>query len=569
MDLSQLSTDDLKAIQAGDLSKVSTQGLQALHAQMQPAAAPTLIDKAKQQTGNLAAGLVRGAGSIGATILTPIDMAVRATGVNNDYFGPNGSILGRTDRRQAMDAALQTLGADPNSLAYKGGKLAAEVAGTAGAGGAVVKAAEAIPGVAAAAPNLLTAIRTAGMSGGTASGLVNPVVRVVGGAINGGVSAGLVDPADAKAGAVIGAAAPGVAKVLGAAGNKLGEVIRGPQQSQDLADAVNAARAAGYVIPPTQANPSLLNRTLEGFSGKLSTAQNASAANQAVTNAKAATAIGLPADTKITPDVLGQVREAAGQAYDAIGATGTVTPGASYTKALDDIAAPYLKAAQGFPSAKPSPVLELVDSLKSPAFDAASAVEKIKQLRSAADDAFRIGNTDIARASKSAANALEDALDQHLQQIGQPDLLQQFRDARSLIAKTYSVQSALNPVSGTVDARKLATQLAKGKPLSGDLKDAASFAARFPKAAQPVEGMGSLPQTSPLDWAMGGGIAAAAHNPLALAGVMARPAARALALSPVVQNRLIQQPNALQALLANPSTAQLAYRLAPGLVADR
>jgi hypothetical protein len=191
----------------------------------------------------------------------------------------------------------------------------------------------------------------------------------------------------------------------------------------------------------------------------------------------------------------------------------------------------------------------------------------VKELRTAADDAFRTGNTDIGRASKAAANALEDALEKHLEQIGQPELLNGLKEARQLIAKTYSVESAINPVTGTVDARKLTALMKKGKPLSGELKSAAEFAGRFPKAAQPVEGMGSLPQTSPLDWAMGGGLAMGTGNPLMMASMAARPAARSAVLSPLIQNRLAQKPGLLPAL--NPDLAQFGYRAAPVLLGDR
>jgi hypothetical protein len=92
--------------------------------------APTIADQAKGLLGNLAAGAVRGAGSIGATILTPVDAAARALGVQNDF-------IGRTDRREAMDGGLREMGADTDSLAFKGGKLGAEIAGTAGVGGAL------------------------------------------------------------------------------------------------------------------------------------------------------------------------------------------------------------------------------------------------------------------------------------------------------------------------------------------------------------------------------------------------------------------------------------------------
>jgi hypothetical protein len=541
---------------------------------------PSMIDSVKQGAGNLVAGAVRGAGSIGASILYPVDKALdlvdRARGISDS--GVKGLVTGekrltRNEQRRAdMDAGLQSMGADPDSLLYKGGKLAGEIAGTAGAGGAVANVLGRSSAIAAAAPNALQAIRTAGMSAGSATGISNPLLRIAGGAVTGGASAGMVDPDQAAMGAAIGGAAPVVMRAAGAAGKAIGGLMRGPEQTTDVAQAVQAARASGYVIPPTQARPTLGNRLLEGFSGKITTAQNASAKNQGVTNSKAAAALGLPSDAKITPDVLQTVRNQAGQAYDAIGSTGVVTPSQAYTQALDDIAAPFIKTAQSFPNAKPSPVLDLVESLKSPTFDAAAAVEKIKQLRSAADDAFRSGApgaTDLARASRKAAGALEDALEGHLQQIGQPQLLQQFREGRQLIAKTYSVEKALNPATGTIDARKLAAQLQKGKPLSGELKDVAEFAGRFPKAAQTVEQMGSLPQTSPLDWAAAGTLSGATSNPMLIASAMARPAARSLALSPLVQNRLVQPTaNPLAALLA-PQAAQFGYRAAPIALSDR
>jgi hypothetical protein len=567
--MDQPTQDDIytairNADKAGDSDSVRKLG--AYLQTMQPAAAPEATptpsfgDKVEQQAGNLGAGLIRGAGSIGATLLTPIDAAASAMGIHNDF-------IGRTDRRDAMDDGLQTLGADPTSIAYKGGKLAAEVAGTAGAGGVVARGAALIPGVARAAPALIDAVGSAGFKAGGATGAAGVATRAAGGAIAGGASAGLVDPKDAPTGALIGGVLPGAVQLAGTAGRALTGAA-GTQTAEQLA-AVDAARKAGYIIPPTQAKPSVVNKILEGFSGKLTTAQNASAANQPVTNGLAAKALGLSPDTQITPDVLQAIRNKAGQSYDAIGNTGTVTPGPAYGAALDQIAASAKTAAAGFPNAKPSPVIDLVDSLRSPSFDASSAVAKIKELRSAADDAFRSGNTDVARASKSAANALEGALSDHLTQAGNPQALTDFQDARQLIAKTYSVQKAMNPTTGSIDANKLAGQLAKGKPLSGELLDAAQFAQRFPKAAKVPEPTGGLPGTSPLDWAMGGGIAAATHNPLALIGVAARPLARKFALSDLVQNRLGTVPPNAQLSRLSDLLGQGSFRAAPVIGADR
>jgi len=510
-----------------------------------------------QTLGNLAAGAVRGAGSIGATLLTPYDL-----------IAGNTKSIGNPERRQAMDAGLQEMGAQPDSLAYGGGKLIGEIAGTAGVGGTLARGLGAV--IPKSAP-ILEAIGSAGFKAGGMTGPGGLAARSIGGGVTGTASAGLVNPDEALMGGAAGAVAPGLLQGMGKIGGGVGRLLRGPEQSAELAAGVKAAQDAGYVIPPTQARASLGNRLLEGLAGKITTAQNASAANQGTTNRMAARALGLADDTQLTPDVLQGLRKSAGAAYDAIGSTGTVTAGKPYEQALDAIAAPYLKAAQGFPGAKPSPVVGLVDSLRTDSFDAASAVAKIKELRSAADDAFRTGNTDIGRASKSAATALEDALDSHLQDIGSPDMLDAFRGARKLIAKTYTVEKALNPVSGSVDARRLAAQLKAGKPLSGELRDAASFAAQFPKAAQTVEQMGSLPQLSPLDWAAGGSIAAGLSNPIGLAGILARPAARKAALSPMVQRGLLQQPAASG--LLDPEAIAGLHRFgllsAPILAADR
>lgn len=208
-------------VQAPDGSIIKIEGpdgatdeqlMAAAQASYTPAEQPktSIMQDIKQGAGNLAAGAVRGAGSVGATLLAPVDAAARAVGVQNDF-------IGRTDRRQAMDDGLQTAGAQPDSLMYKGGKLAGEIAGTAGAGGAVANVLAKVPGAAAVAPNLLNAVRTGGLSAPGA----NLLTRAAGGAISGAATAGLANPEDAPSGALFGGALPVGVKVAGAAGNLL------------------------------------------------------------------------------------------------------------------------------------------------------------------------------------------------------------------------------------------------------------------------------------------------------------------------------------------------------------
>jgi hypothetical protein len=485
-----------------------------------------------QQTKDALGGFVRGAGSIGSTLMAPNDALEQA------LYKRKGVDVGdlNQQRRQGITDATQTLGADPESLTYGAGKLGAEIAGTAAMGNVLAGLAKATP-IAARIPNVIEAVSTAGMRGG------GIVPRAVGGAVTGGAAAGLVNPDDAGAGALIGGALPVAVKAGGAVGQAAGKVLRGPEQSTEVQAAINAARESGYVIPPSQARPTLGNRMLEGLSGKITTAQNASAKNQAVTNRLAAEAIGLPGDTPLTVEVLDKVRKQAGQAYEELRRL-PIKPATQANTLTNTSAAPEINPSK------------MVFDLRKARNDATAWFRSYG--RTADPDA-------LAKAQAAAAKAkqLETTLEDYATGLGRDDLVSAMQEARTRIAKTYSIEDALNAVSGSVDARRLAKQLDKGKPLSGELKQAAEFAARFPKAAQAVEGMGSLPQTSPLDWAMGGGLAMGTGNPLMLASMAARPAARSLVLSPVVQNRLVQQQsNALSALL-NPDLAQFGYRAAP------
>lgn len=453
--------------------------------------------------------------------------------------------MGREKLLQELDRYKQA-----NPFSAGGGQLVGEVAATLPVGGLLAKGLSAVPAISARAAPLIEAIRTAGGGGGSLA------TRATGGAVVGGLGSAMIDQESAGLGATLGAAIP----VVGAGVSKL---IPKATQTPEMASAITAARESGYVIPPTQANPTLLNRVLEGTAGKLTTAQNASARNQQVTNKLAARSLGLADDTPITPELLSNIRATAGDAYDAIANSGLIKPklyagltdtgmlkmSSKYSEALDDIAKPFVTAAKGFPESTPSPVIDLVNSLKSNSFDASSAVSMIKQLRTGADDAFRSGNTDVGRASKSIATLLENTVEDHLKKTGSADLLKEFRNSRQLIAKTYSIEKALNQTTGSVDAAKLAGQLQKGKPLSGELRQAAQFAQAFPKAARTPEQMGSLPQLSPLDVTAGAGISAILQNPAYLATLGVRPTARSAALSPYVQNRLVQNPNDISQLL--------------------
>ncbi len=401
------------------------------------------------------------------------------------------------------------------SLGRVGGQIAATLP-VGGALGAGVKAA----GVAGALPKAAIPLGEAIASGGLSAQGAGMATRAAGGAISGGATAGLVNPDQALTGAAIGAALPVVVRGAGKVGGAITSSMRGPEVAPGIAKAAESAAESGFVIPPTLAKPTLGNRLLEGLAGKASVAQNASMRNQTVTNQLAAKEIGLPADTTITPQLLKEIRDNAGQAYKAVASM------------------PVKQAERAQP---------MFNKPASPEINPAQMVEDLKQARNDAQGWFKAYNRSAspedlatAKAKEALSKRLESGLESYAESLGQPDLLQGLRDARTLIAKTYSVERALNPTTGSIDAQTLA-KLAKKGVLTGGLKASANLATAFPKAAQSVEKMGSLPQLSPLDWAAAGSMAAATgFSPVAATGLVARPLARAAALSGPVQRGLSQ-----------------------------
>lgn len=339
--------------------------------------------------------------------------------------------------------------------------------------------------------------------------------------------------------------------------------------------AVADARQAGYNVPPTQAGGGIVNRMLEGLAGKASTLQEASVRNQEITSKLANKSLGLPEDAVMTPELLKSVRDKAGEVYQGISSSGLIVPKQSFHDALDKAGEAAVKAEMNFPNETSKKILETIGSVRKDAFDAGSAVSRISQLRTEADVAYRAGNKDLGKATKDAATALEDAIESHLKDLKQPDALNKFKEARQLIAKTYTIEKAMNPKTGSIDAKVLAARLKSGKPMSGELKDIAEFASAFPKAAQSTEKIGGTIGISPLDYTMAGLTGGASmlggedKESSALNAAIAlglRPAARKAVLSNFMQNRLVQQQAApagaiRQALPSSDEAKQLAKML--------
>jgi hypothetical protein len=228
----------------------------------QPTKDSTFMQDVGQAARDIASGAYRGAGSIGATILSPFDYAAQKMGIQNSW-------IGRNDRREAIDAQFKEAGANPESIAYGGGKLAGEIAGTAGIGGGLAKGFQFAPKFASALQaggfakdaGLGTNIAAGALTSGAASGLTGGNIGIgsaIGGALPVGVKA-VKSIVPAVLGMTTGAGGESIRKAF-SAGKKGGETakaftenMRGsvaPEEVLNLARAdiaeMGAKKAADY-----------------------------------------------------------------------------------------------------------------------------------------------------------------------------------------------------------------------------------------------------------------------------------------------------------------------------------
>lgn len=345
--------------------------------------------------------------------------------------------------------------------------------------------------------------------------------------------AGPIGATAAKTGVL---AAPALAGLRRAPTAPLSQRQRVLQQSQER----------GYVATPSQAGKASV---LEGFGGKLKLERSASIRNQQVSNRLAKEALGLAEGTELTPQVLQQVRSFATPVYETLRGMGQLEVLPKHHNAIEVAVRNFRKVAEETPALANKDVLKIADDLKRDSMDSGTVVSGIRLLRDKADAAYRSGETGLGKSYKEMAATLEQVLEDHLSKAPNPALFNEFRRARELIAKSYTVQNAL--VGGDVSAQVLARQLAKDKPLTGELRQIAEFSSEFPSVSRVIKD--SVPMYSPLDAAYQFGSAAAAlgtGNPflaVPAAYSLARPAMRSYLLSEFAQRGLIPPPNALAA----------------------
>jgi len=299
------------------------------------------------------------------------------------------------------------------------------------------------------------------------------------------------------------------------------------------------AQKEGYIALPSDVGAGKGAKALETISGKFKSEELASAKNQNVSNNLTRKYLGLPEQAPLNVDTLDSIRSSMSPAYEAVKQTGIINLGEKN---------PLSKLVEGVQFTKGGKNALMGEVKPNYAIDAADAVEQIKQLRATGDAYYKSG-TNIQKPDPAhlalgkqyiaEANKLENILENHVSQIGQPELIQNLKNARKEIAKTYTVQNALIG-ENLIDYRKIGKMLDK-KPITGELELAAKFAKEFQRVNKPVAYQPTaftLPDV--YGTAIGGALDLITGVPLATAIPAARVGSRYLMESAPYQQRYVK-----------------------------
>ncbi len=357
-------------------------------------------------------------------------------------------------------------------------------------------------------------------SGRNPGNLLNSIPEAIGHGIE------AIRPSQAQDGSTFGgmtqnAAREAVPQLLGIMGAKsnLGQILKDRVTAQDFvgkikqaqnvnADAaLKAAREAGLSAPPSALGAGVVPRLLEGISGPYKTAALSRVKNEPVFNSLARKYINLPDDTPLTTEVTQSVSKAAYEkGYVPVKKSGNVATDMEFNKQLDSIVNKYESAARSFPNAISPDVTNLVNGYRTGKFDAGDAIDATSILRTASNKAYAAGDNAVGLANKELAKALENQIERHLSSKSDASaMLQDFKDARKMIAKAHTVGDSIRQGTHSVDPMKFAARLQAGKPLDAEGRIIGEFAnnPRFRSSAEMVK-PGDTTPISAIDFGLAG-----------------------------------------------------------------
>ena len=246
-------------------------------------------------------------------------------------------------------------------------------------------------------------------------------------------------------------------------------------------DAIAEAQRLKIALNPTDVDPSVISRAYSAAAGPRGPEALALANKPRVTEI-AKTELGIGPTTSLTSEAYSTARANLAKPYDEVRKLPTMVADEIAIKNLNDLRKND-KLIGGEGVAKK--VNKLVDDAVAKTQAGLTGAEVLENVRALRADAKKIyGNQNatpkqvaVADANLAIANQLESMIESN---ITNPKLLDQFRDARQKMARTYVYEGATDFNTGMVDVSKLARITAKDNALTGDIASLGKIAGNFP-----------------------------------------------------------------------------------------
>jgi len=279
---------------------------------------------------------------------------------------------------------------------------------------------------------------------------------------------------------------------------------KGPQ-----IDAAAEAQRLKLALNPADIDPSISSRAYSAAAGPRGPEALAEV-NRPRVNEIAKNELGLDPTVSLTSDVpFNDARAKLAAPYDEVRKLPTMVADETALKNLNDLRRnDKLIGGEGV-AKKVNKLVDDAIAKTQAGFTGAELLDNVRNLRSDAKKIYNNQNATpkqlaVADANLAIANQLESMLESN---ISNPKLLDQFRDARQKMARTYVYEGATDLNTGMVDVSKLARITSKDNALTGDIASLGKIAGNFPDVftTQAASKFYDLPRLSRSGLAGGGG----------------------------------------------------------------
>jgi len=252
---------------------------------------------------------------------------------------------------------------------------------------------------------------------------------------------------------------------------------KGPQ-----IDAAAEAQRLKLALNPADIDPSISSRAYSAAAGPRGPEALAEV-NRPRVNEIAKNELGLDPTVSLTSDVpFNDARAKLAAPYDEVRKLPTMVADETALKNLNDLRRnDKLIGGEGV-AKKINKLVDDAVAKTQAGFTGSELLDNVRNLRSDAKKIYNNQNATpkqlaVADANLAIANQLESMLESN---ISNPKLLDQFRDARQKMARTYVYEGATDLNTGMVDVSKLARITSKDNALTGDIASLGKIAGNFP-----------------------------------------------------------------------------------------